>query len=803
MFPPFALYGYLQGYENGNSMALSDYVYTSSFAGISLTINSPVALGAVSQDQWNQITGAAYTLRNLKQGAAAAKRQADEAAAWYDYVADYTAICRDQAADELAAYQTSVQTELSAGQTLQTAYWNAVVTASTALNSALYAADSTGIQLDYLANTVTNQNTLELGLSGAFGRFQTGWRQERLTSLDVDSPYYASFASDLSQISQISAARDNAWAQAALAEQGFYDTLFEEWNNYFETDLEESAAYFSRLVSASRTFSLTQYSLASAYSQSITAAAVVNALDSIDAVIAEVTANALAEKKARAAQYQGHADYVSAHTQELTLTYSGGIESLFSYQASPSTLQAQYTALGTTLAAAAQSSIDGAQTQNALIKQSSLSLAEARYQQACHSALGLYLAGQLAAEADYAVSVNAAETLYRTAMADASEEFDQAVIPAYHVLLDQTDRLNQLYGQAVGIINGGGSVPADYFSDPDTELEVCLPAGEKVILDDGTVKSIETIKIGDRVKSINHNNVISGKIETGKVIRVFRNAPQPIWTATFLNGRNNETFEIRTTGGHRFFASEDAGLDGKWCRMDELVIGNHCLNAKGESVELIKKTFSSANVPVFNFEVEGLHTYFAGESKGRSALTHNSGCGVKGFFHNTLVRLRDIVNSLRDLVFISDEMNERNQAKVSGLTTPLSPVETDAGKVYLHIPGDAYNTARDFSIVLFKSSFSLIGMNSVGLYSKVRNYVIKGTVEGVTKDLVLTYHYNLRDELNNNEQFNELTKGQLEEILTLNDGHRYECLGEVWRVCPPDEAVCHYAEGKPVKNSYL
>ncbi|MBO7680373.1 MAG: hypothetical protein J6S75_11960, partial [Thermoguttaceae bacterium] len=265
MFPPTALYGYLQGYENGNSMALSDYMYTSSFAGVSLTINSPVALGAVSQDQWNQITGAAYTLRNLKQGAAAAKRQADEAAAWYDYVADYTAICRDQAADELAAYQTSVQTELSAGQTLQTAYWDAVVTASTALNSALGAADSTGLQLDYLANTVTNQNTLDLGLTGAFGRFQTGWRQERLNSLDVDSPYYTSFASDLSQISQISGARNNACAQDILAREGFYDTIYDELNDYFETDLDESAAYLSRLVSASRTFSQTQYSLAAAY----------------------------------------------------------------------------------------------------------------------------------------------------------------------------------------------------------------------------------------------------------------------------------------------------------------------------------------------------------------------------------------------------------------------------------------------------------------------------------------------------------------------------------------------------------
>ncbi|MBQ3332705.1 MAG: hypothetical protein IJG83_04720, partial [Thermoguttaceae bacterium] len=545
-----------------------------SFAGVSLTTNSPVALGAVSQDQWNRITGAAYTLRNLKQGAADAKRQADEAAAWYDYVAGYTASGRAQAADELAAYQTSVQTELSAGQTLQTAYWDAGQSASTALNSALYAADSTGLQLDYLANTVTNQNTLDLGLTGAFGRFQTGWRQERLNSLDVDSPYYASFASDLSQISQISAARNNACAQDILAREGFYDTIFEKWGNYSETDLEESATYLSNVITASRTFSQTQYSLAAAYSQSITAAAVVNALDTIDAVIEELASNALAEKNARAAQYQGHADFVSAHTQELTLTYSGGIESLFSYQVAPSTIQAQYTALGTTLASAAQSSIDGAQTQNALIKESSLSLAEARYQQACHSALGLYLAGQLAAEASFTVSVNTAETLYRTAMDDASEEFDQAVIPAYHVLLDQTDRLNQLYGQAVGIINGGGSVSADYFSDPDTELEVCFAAGTRVLMADGTYKPIEQIHPGDKVLASDHTNPENAPIEA-TVVRFFDNGEKEV-VRLYIDREDGGRIEFVCTPSHRFYV-----IDKGWLSAGELESGDQCLTSQG------------------------------------------------------------------------------------------------------------------------------------------------------------------------------------------------------------------------------
>ncbi|MBR0342204.1 MAG: hypothetical protein IJH64_08160, partial [Oscillospiraceae bacterium] len=246
----------------------------------------------------------------------------------------------------------------------------------------------------------------------------------------------------------------------------------------------------------------------------------------------------------------------------------------------------------------------------------SLSLAEARYQQACHSALGLYLAGQLAAEADYAVSVNAAETLYRTAMDDAREEFDQAVIPAYHVLLDQTDRLNQLYGQAVGIINGGGTVSADYFSDPDTELEVCFAAGTRVLMADGTYKPIEQIRPGDKVLASDHTNPENAPIEA-TVVRFFDNGEKEV-VRLYIDREDGGRIEFVCTPSHRFYV-----IDKGWLSAGELESGDQCLTSQGGRTGFVLREAVSEKKRVYNFEVEGQHTYFVGDER-VGVLVHNA-----------------------------------------------------------------------------------------------------------------------------------------------------------------------------------
>ena len=73
------------------------------------------------------------------------------------------------------------------------------------------------------------------------------------------------------------------------------------------------------------------------------------------------------------------------------------------------------------------------------------------------------------------------------------------------------------------------------------------------------------------------------------------------------------------TGEHPFFEK------GKgWVQVNDLEPGDTFRNMKGEFTQVfVEKTLETKSVPVYNFEVEGAHTYFVGETINDAILVHN------------------------------------------------------------------------------------------------------------------------------------------------------------------------------------
>ncbi|GHG97922.1 Hint domain-containing protein [Streptomyces lanatus] len=135
---------------------------------------------------------------------------------------------------------------------------------------------------------------------------------------------------------------------------------------------------------------------------------------------------------------------------------------------------------------------------------------------------------------------------------------------------------------------------------------MCFPAGTKVATEHGT-KPIEQIRAGDRVWADDP--------ETGeRRLRTVAGVMQRTTDALVSVDMGAET--VRATPEHPFW------VNGKgWTSAEALREGDRLrtLDGRGARVESVRK--AAVRTQVFNFEVEGDHTYFVGRTK---VLVHNA-----------------------------------------------------------------------------------------------------------------------------------------------------------------------------------
>jgi hypothetical protein len=145
----------------------------------------------------------------------------------------------------------------------------------------------------------------------------------------------------------------------------------------------------------------------------------------------------------------------------------------------------------------------------------------------------------------------------------------------------------------------------------------CFVAGTPVTMADGSTKPIEQVKAGDHVQSrpqedaanqseqgdVNKTKV---RTQTAKVARTFVHEQAIILK---LHLESGET--ITTTPGHPF------AVEGKgFISAGRLAIGNAIVTRAGPPVKVVGIEHPVETATVYNFEVEGTHTYFVGNTNG-------------------------------------------------------------------------------------------------------------------------------------------------------------------------------------------
>ncbi len=162
-------------------------------------------------------------------------------------------------------------------------------------------------------------------------------------------------------------------------------------------------------------------------------------------------------------------------------------------------------------------------------------------------------------------------------------------------------------GAASGIKSLGSTSKLMNGKSTNIKPSDCFIAGTKILTEHGK-KNIEDVKVGDKVWSWNEN---AHKQELKPVVQLFRNNKRDMVYIT-VGGE-----KITTTTEHPFY------VKGKgWVRAKNLLDSDSlvCYNGDELKIDSVQIEYAESFVQTYNFEVEGNHNYYVGET---SVLAHN------------------------------------------------------------------------------------------------------------------------------------------------------------------------------------
>jgi RHS repeat-associated protein len=136
----------------------------------------------------------------------------------------------------------------------------------------------------------------------------------------------------------------------------------------------------------------------------------------------------------------------------------------------------------------------------------------------------------------------------------------------------------------------------------------CFVAATLVSTRQGS-KPIEQIQVGDSVWAYNEH---TRQVSLRPVTQVFRYERDTVYTLRTSSGQ-----VLRATSDHPFY------VRGRWVRVRHLRVGDSLISQTGQRHLLARIDIKPEHVAVYNFTVQGLHTYFVGQER---ILTHNVNC---------------------------------------------------------------------------------------------------------------------------------------------------------------------------------
>jgi hypothetical protein len=142
-----------------------------------------------------------------------------------------------------------------------------------------------------------------------------------------------------------------------------------------------------------------------------------------------------------------------------------------------------------------------------------------------------------------------------------------------------------------------------------TKTGNCFVAGTEILTSEGE-KNIEDIQVGDWVVADDPNTV--GEIEYKQVLDTFVRHTDKL-VDLFIDGE-----VISTTGEHPFWTP-----DKGWVEAKDLVAGSLLMTKDGRTIDIDGVENRSGDFAVYNFKVDGFHTYFVSDL---GILVHNAPC---------------------------------------------------------------------------------------------------------------------------------------------------------------------------------
>jgi RHS repeat-associated protein len=144
----------------------------------------------------------------------------------------------------------------------------------------------------------------------------------------------------------------------------------------------------------------------------------------------------------------------------------------------------------------------------------------------------------------------------------------------------------------------------------------CFVAGTLVLMAAGDYRPIEQVHTGDSVVAVNQT---TGAAEAHRVVHSWSLMASSLVDVT-VEGADGIREVISATSEHPFLRA-----DGQFVAAQALHVGDELVQASGAQSRVVETRVRVDDVRVFNFEVDGLHTYAVGYG---SVVVHNGPCGV-------------------------------------------------------------------------------------------------------------------------------------------------------------------------------
>lgn len=197
------------------------------------------------------------------------------------------------------------------------------------------------------------------------------------------------------------------------------------------------------------------------------------------------------------------------------------------------------------------------------------------------------------------------------------------------------NNIGGFFGGIGGLINGASfSIPLPNFGDlfgggatQPTTSGGCFPAGTLVLMADSSERAIETLQIGDRVKS--HDGPTS-------VLALIKPPPRRVYALTFSDGSTltlTNSHPIASTRGWKSLSPKATKKESPDLAVTTLKIGDSIHTVDGTIRELLTIKMQGV-VQVHNITVDVPHTFYA-----NGVLVHNkfagSGVGTETVVNHT------------------------------------------------------------------------------------------------------------------------------------------------------------------------